>query len=205
MLGLRTKTEPASVVLEVAPAVREWCSIHHSVTDFNTLLYGMIASECGHIANIIGALGNTVFEQFFPVWPWATRRFSLAIQPVVSIDAVEYVADGVDDHTYTPVDPGAYNQAAGDGRGGLWFVDGFEFPAVEVFDHQPIRVTYTAGYGVTAAEWPPQLRQALYVLVNHFFVHREPMAAQSIGGLGPGMQSLLDPYVQHYRDLGNVW
>lgn len=62
-------------------------------------------------------------------------------------------------------------------------------------DLNAVAITYTAGYGATAALVPAPLRHAMKILVAHWFEHREPVVVGTIVSEIPmSVKSLLGPY-----------
>ena len=54
----------------------------------------------------------------------------------------------------------------------------FEFPTL--YDRpDAVRINYTAGYGVTAADFPPVLLHAVRLLVGQYYATREPSTADT--------------------------
>lgn len=103
-------------------------------------------------------------------WPEGTVQLPLA--PVSEVTAVS-IADA--EGALLPLDAEIYETAlAGDTprlaarRGQVW-----PMPATRLAG---IAIDFTAGYGA-AGDVPPPLRQALLLLVAHWFEHREPAGA----------------------------
>jgi uncharacterized phiE125 gp8 family phage protein len=65
-------------------------------------------------------------------------------------------------------------------------------------EQDAVRVTYTAGFGVDAEAVPLQLRQAIVLLVHHWFVNRE---AVTVGGnMSPQKVPMaVDDIISHFR------
>jgi uncharacterized phiE125 gp8 family phage protein len=58
-----------------------------------------------------------------------------------------------------------------------------------------VAVEYTAGYGDTAADVPAPLRQAMLLMIGHWYEHREAVITGSIStGLPLAARALLAPY-----------
>jgi uncharacterized phiE125 gp8 family phage protein len=62
-----------------------------------------------------------------------------------------------------------------------------------------LRVAYKAGYGDAAADVPQALRQAILLLVGHWFAQREAVASTQLHDVPFAVQALCNPYrVQHF-------
>lgn len=58
-----------------------------------------------------------------------------------------------------------------------------------------VRVTWTAGYGAAAANVPPPIRQAVLLLVGHWYANREAVTTDTSSAELPlGVAALLAPY-----------
>ena len=211
MLGLTKSGDNVSPAVTTADA-KAWLNIHSSQTGDDDLIDDMIAGATLMVEALIGQpIMTDSYQQFFSGWPHRSRALSLAIGPVTVIDAVDYVPEGTTDHTYTTIDndgnpdPVRYYLRGGRPRGVVWFTEAFDFPDLEAFDHEPIRVTYTAGHSGSTAAVPKDLANAVLILATHHYVHREPMAAGQFTDLPYGLQSLLGPYMTPYRHLDNLY
>ncbi len=62
-------------------------------------------------------------------------------------------------------------------------------------DALAIEIDYTAGYGAAATDVPEALRQAMLVLVAHWFEHRDAVLMAGTGAIVPvGFDKLIAPY-----------
>jgi uncharacterized phiE125 gp8 family phage protein len=136
------------------------------------------------------ALITQSWSYWLDAWPRAPA-LRLPLRPVESIAAVRlYDANG----TTTPLDPATYLL---DGAGLpprlvrqgslLWPKPGRTANGIEI--------AFTAGYGDTAADVPAPLRQAILLLVAHWYEHRAPFEPGAPSAPLPDMVSeLLTPY-----------
>jgi uncharacterized phiE125 gp8 family phage protein len=187
-----------SLVLTAAPAVEPI-----TLADAKAQLRVDGTSEDAFIASLIvtsrlqieAALGMALITQAWrwtlDAWP-AGQAVELPIRPVQSVDALKVSrADG----TQVTVPPSQYH------------VDGAANPARIVYAPsalpmpgtiaQGIAVELTAGFGPVPADVPPPVRQALMMLVAHWFENREPVVigAQAVA-IPETVSSLLAPYRQ---------
>ena len=115
---------------------------------------------------------------------------TLILRPLVSIDAVRvWPAEG----DAAVIDAGNYlaDTASVPPRlvhtGVIWAQPGKAANGIEI--------DLTAGYGAAASDVPGPLRQALLLLVAHWYENREPIAVGSPDMAVPGAVSeLLEPY-----------
>jgi uncharacterized phiE125 gp8 family phage protein len=67
-------------------------------------------------------------------------------------------------------------------------------PAVALYDNG-IEIDVTAGYGVTSLAVPAPLRQAILMLVAHWYEHRGAVGFDQAGDVAPlGFEALIAPY-----------
>jgi uncharacterized phiE125 gp8 family phage protein len=72
---------------------------------------------------------------------------------------------------------------------------GVTWPTTESQRRNAVVITYTAGYGATAASVPLALRQAIKLLVSHWYENREPAIIGSIvSPLPMAVDALIAPY-----------
>ena len=74
-------------------------------------------------------------------------------------------------------------------------------PAYDATYENPLRVTYTAGYGASASDVPEDIKHALKLLLTHWYNHRQSVVnSNEIAPveLPQGIKWLLDPYKFRY-------
>jgi uncharacterized phiE125 gp8 family phage protein len=157
----------------------------------DTLISSLIITSCLHVEAALGlALITQSWSMFLDAWPAATR-VRLPLRPVQSITAVRlYAADEsvetLAPETYlldgTGVPPRLVR------RGALaWPAPRREANAIEI--------AFVAGYGDAAADVPAPIRQAILLLIAHWYEHREPVQIGTPLAPVPNMVSeLLHPY-----------
>ncbi|MCX5497657.1 head-tail connector protein [Kaistia dalseonensis] len=123
-------------------------------------------------------------------WPRG-RIVELPVTPLISIDTVTlYDMAGVP-HV---LDPAGYrlDRAAVPGR--IVFASR---PAAALYENG-IEIDVTAGYGPAAGDVPAPLRQAILMLVAHWYEHRGAVGSDLAGWVAPlGFQALTAPYRVH--------
>lgn len=124
-------------------------------------------------------------------WPLASRWIDIARQPVAAITSVRYTDSGGTLQTMPTTDwfgdvPGA--------RVGLNF--GKVWPAVPLRPLNGVQLRVDLGYGATAALTPFSVRQAILLLIGHYYLNREQvLLEQRIRpiDLPRGVQDLMNP------------
>lgn len=112
-----------------------------------------------------------------------TGRIALPVAPILSVEAARTVNAG---GAATLLAPASYSLEEADGTFGL---NAAPSNAVRV------EVDFTAGYGATGAAVPQPLRQAIRMLVTHWFEHRSAVTLGDAAMPTPaGYRELLAPY-----------
>lgn len=137
------------------------------------------------------ALITQTFQMRLDAWPNEEGAVELPRPPLQSITAIEIV-----DENGTPVavDADSYEVDAASRPGRIlrkWDADWPE----PVPDLGGIRVTFVAGFGDAASDVPAALRQALLLLIAHWFERREAAGNESGAGLPFGIGALVRPFM----------
>ena len=168
----------AALLLAAAPAVdpvsvteaKAHCRV--DVTDDDTLIGGLIAAAVAHI-DARGVLGRAMVTQDWAQWECqAPGNVRLHMGPFQSLVSVEYYDTDGALQTATLTD--FETRLSGD------FVvcqpkSGFTWPAAQTRD-DAIKITYRAGFGDAGSDVPQSLRQAVLMLVAHWYENREAVA-----------------------------
>jgi uncharacterized phiE125 gp8 family phage protein len=159
-------------------------------SDEDTLISSLILTSRLHVEAALGlALVTQSWRLLLDRWP-PHKDIELPLRPLQSIEAVRvYPADGA----ATVIDPGDYlaDTASVPPRlvrtGVIWRQPGRAANGIEI--------DFTAGYGDAAADVPAPIRQALLLLVAHWYEQREPIEVGSPAARVPeAVSGLLDPY-----------
>lgn len=176
-------TPSAATPVSVAEAKANM-RVEHS--DDDALIASLIAAATDHLDGWTGMLGRALINQtwrmFVDSWP-TDRRIRLPLGPVQSIAAIQFHMDGTD----TTIDPGEYWLE----DGVIYPVEGYAWPALSEWGAQ---VDFVAGYGEVASDVPPAIRQAILLLVGHWYNSREAVSPAQIKELPFGVEALLSPY-----------
>jgi uncharacterized phiE125 gp8 family phage protein len=157
----------------------------------DTLISSLIITSRLHIEAALGlAFITQSWSYFLDAWP-ATRDVRLPLRPVQSISAVRLYA--ADESLQTiPADTYVLDGAGTPARlvrnaGTAWPNPGKPANGIEI--------AFVAGYGNSAASVPAPIRQAILLLVAHWYEHREPVELGTPNVPVPPMVSeLLLPY-----------
>ena len=157
----------------------------------DTLIASLIVTARLNVEAAAGlALITQGWSYFFDAWPRG-RALKLPLRPVQAVAAVRLFDEN---GASTALDPATY------------LLDGAGMPPRLVRQgalHWPrpgrvangIEVAFTAGYGNAAADVPGPIRQAILLLVAHWYEHRSPVEVGPQAEPVPDMvATLLAPY-----------
>jgi uncharacterized phiE125 gp8 family phage protein len=186
-MALVLTAPPAAEPLTVAEA-KAHLRIGHAEED--AMVASLITTSRLHVEAALGlALIDQDWSYTLDSWPDG-HVLLLPLRPVRAVTGVRVTtSDGSIDTL--PADRYLLDGAALPPRlhamGGAWPRPGRRALGIEV--------AFTAGFGATAASVPPPVRQALLMLVAHWYEHREPVLAEGAPARVPDtVSALLLPY-----------
>lgn len=157
----------------------------------DTLISSLIVTSRLHIEAALGlALLTQTWSYFIDAWP-RSREVVLPLKPVQAVSAVRvWTQEGTSQ--MLPAD--AYT-LDGEGKPPRLVLSRSAAPPVPGRSASGIEIAFSAGYGDAGADVPAPIRQALLLLVAHWFENREPHRANLYEAEIPHMVStLLAPY-----------
>jgi uncharacterized phiE125 gp8 family phage protein len=179
---------PASEPISLEEA-KAHCRIDADTED--ALVSSLILAARMHVEQSLGlALIRQCWSLYLDRWPDAAS-VELPLAPLIAVDAVRlYSSSG----TWVTLDPGLFctdtvsrRPRLGRAAAQAWPVPGRELNGIEI--------ALTAGYGASADDVPPPLRQAIKLLVAHWYEAREPVTFGDDTELVPlTVASLISPY-----------
>jgi uncharacterized phiE125 gp8 family phage protein len=156
----------------------------------DVLIASLILTSRLHIEAALGlALVTQSWKLLLDRWP-KEQTVPLPLHPVQAVASVKvYASDG----SPTTVAGSDYLVDAAS-RPGRLVPSGVSFP-VPGKAAGGIEVAFTAGYGAAATDVPAPIRQALLLLVAHWYEHRDPIEIGTDATIIPAAVSeLLKPY-----------
>jgi uncharacterized phiE125 gp8 family phage protein len=158
----------------------------------DTLIGSLIITSRLHVEAALGlALITQGWSYFLDAWPASGPHVRLPLRPVQSIAAVQLYAADESVETLSPA---------------IYLLDGAAVPPRLVRQGSlpwpppkrtanGIEIAFTAGFGDAAGDVPAPIRQAVLLLVAHWYEHREPIEIGAAHTAVPHMVSeLLHPY-----------
>ena len=102
--------------------------------------------------------------------------FELPLPPLQSVDEISYTDSTGATHIVNPLD---YIVDAFAFRGRVTHAYGKSWPSVILQPINGVKVTFTAGYGDTAADVPQMTRQAMLLLIGQWYENRSNISEQT--------------------------
>jgi uncharacterized phiE125 gp8 family phage protein len=157
----------------------------------DTLIGSLVVTSRLHIEAALGlALITQSWSHFIDVWPRGSE-LALPLRPVQAVTAVQLYGENESVETLAPETyflDGAASPARLVRRGGL------AWPKPRRIANS-IEIAFTAGFGSAGADVPAPIRQAILLLIAHWYEHREPVEVGAAHAPVPPMVSeLLQPY-----------
>ena len=161
--------------------------------DEDTLISSLIITSRLHIEASLGlGLITQSWSLFLDEWPQGTT-VRLPLRPIQSVDAVRLYNE--DETTQLIAASGYYV----DGKGAparLVRLGGVGWPAPKRAANG-IEIAFTAGYGNAASDVPQPIRQALLLLIAHWYERREPF---EVGGSAVAIPKMVSELLMPYRE-----
>lgn len=185
------------LILTAGPAVepvsleeaKAHCRIDACAED--TLVSSLVLAARLYVEQSLGlALIRQKWSLYLDAWP-GKAHVELPLSPLIGVDAIRlYGQTG----SYMTIDPGLFfldtvsrRPRLVRGVGQAWPVPGRNVNAIEI--------AFTAGYGATADDVPMPIRQAIKLLIAHWYEAREPVVFGQDANIMPlTVASLIQPY-----------
>lgn len=189
--GLRLITGPSVEPISLNE-VKAQLRIDGSADD--TLLTSYIAAARAYVESTTGlALNTQTWEMTLHDWPYGSNPIVLPKQPVQSITSITYADQANQTQTLAS---SVYEIDVTRTPAFITLTENSDWP--DIYDKQAaITIRFVAGYGATAASVPEPIRQAMLLLVGHWYANREQVtlgAGLTATQLPLGMDALLQPF-----------
>lgn len=161
-------------------------------TTEDVLIGSLILTSRLHIEAALGlALITQGWTQTLDAWPANGSPVILGLRPVQAITAVRVRATTGDAVTLHPsqyqLDAASFPARLVRPGNAFWPPPGMTAAGIEI--------AFTAGFGGAASDVPAPIRQAMLLLVAHWYEHRDPIDIGSAGAVIPSpVCDLLEPW-----------
>lgn len=184
-----TLVQPAAPTEEPVSLAEAKAHLRVTSTDEDTLIGALIVAARQWCESWTGRQFVTATWRLsldrFPCWMVELPKPTLQSVSAIVYDAADGVATTLSGSTYR-VDADSEPARITPAYGLIWPVTRWQTSAV--------RITYVAGYGAAAAV-PLAIRQAMLLLVGHWYANREAVASGTVGTeIALTAQALLTPF-----------
>lgn len=160
--------------------------------DDDGYIEGLIAAAVAHIDGPAGWLGRALLTQTLE-WrgdEFGTCDIPLPFPPISEVVSIKYDDDGGAEQT---VDDTVYRLVGQPSAPRIALAYNETWPTVR-WQSEAVRIQYLAGYG-EAADVPKPIKQALLLLVGHWYANREAVnVGTTVTELPMAVKSLLFPF-----------
>lgn len=157
-------------------------------SDENTIISALITAAREYIEHACRrALITQTWRLSLDDWPVTGDEIELPRAPLVSVTSVVYTDS---DGTATTWAAANYEVDTDSQPGRIKLAYGESWPSATLKASNPIQITYIAGYG-NAVDVPQHLRQAIMLLVGHWYENREMAAPVQLREVPLAVESLI--------------
>ena len=193
MYGLVRTAAPTVAPVTTAEAKAQ-LRIDHN--DDDAFVAALIDAATNHVDGWSGVLGRALLTQ---TWRGHLNAFpdddrdgiDVPLPPLQSVSSISYVdRDGatqtLNSARYRVLDSGTE-------RGRIVLAFGETWPQTRD-QEQAVTTTFVAGYGDAASDVPQAIRQAILLMVSHWYEHRGIVEMGTVSELPQSIQTCLRPY-----------
>jgi uncharacterized phiE125 gp8 family phage protein len=144
------------------------------ISDDDAYITGLItAARIYFEATARRALISQTWRLSLDAWP-CSDEIALPRPPLQSVTSIIYKDDV---GAQTTLASASYIVDTDSEPGRVVLAYGESWPSGVLYPANPIQITYVAGYGDEGSDVPEQVRQAIKLLVSHWYENREPVVA----------------------------
>ena len=177
LLLIAIATQPDSEPMDLADA-KAWLRVDHNEEDQSiNILISAARRWCEnylHRKIITTAVRQTV-RKFPPT------RITLEASPLVYVDATSLVVTYVDElGSPQTFDNLSYVVAYDYDPAFVLLREGYSWPSIQSRSAHPIQLAYSVGYGSAPEDVPACIKEAMLLLIGHYFVNRQDVVTGTI-------------------------
>lgn len=189
MYGLVINTAPAKAPLEIAD-VRHQCGIAAGVDTHDAMLQALIEAAKEYVERVTGRqLINATWDLILDHFPYSAAPLYLPKNPVSSVTSITYLDTDGASQTWSSAN---YRVATSKEPATVSLAYAASYPSTYAVE-SCVTVRFVAGYGTTVPSVPYAIRQAMLMLIAHWFENREAVGV--VGGtVEMAVESLLANY-----------
>lgn len=190
---LKIKTAPAIEPVEL-DEIRNHLRIDNATED--ALLSSLARAARELIESLCGPIITQTWYQYDTCWP-SGEALPIGKPRLQSVVAVRYTDDAgvqstLPSSSYTVAFESEHSPA-------IIIKDGYDWPADDLSNANPIEIEFVCGYGETTDAVPEALRLAILLLTSHWYENREPV---NIGNIVNELPFGVEALISNYRAWG---
>ena len=169
-----------NLVVATAPAIEPLTlsetllHLRVDIADDNSLVSGLISAAREYCeAAARRTFINTTFDLYLDAWP-LYGQFELPNPPLVSVTGVYYTDENGDEAEFSSAN---YIVDSSSEPGRVRKKSTASWPTTTLQEIRGVRVRFVAGYGSTRSSVPEKYRQAMKLLIGHWYENRETVLA----------------------------
>lgn len=191
-------TPPSTPLLDTA-AAKLHLRVDHD--DEDAYIDALVAAATGHLDGPQGILGRCLITQtlmaLFDCFPDGRAPLRLSCPPLQTVSQIRYRDTAGDWQTMPASDYRAITSMSR--RGFVEPAVGTQWPTGLADGTGNVEITYTAGYGSSAADAPAEIIHAVRLLLGHFYENREQVITGTIATEVPfAVKALVAPFEVHF-------
>jgi uncharacterized phiE125 gp8 family phage protein len=168
--------------------------LHVDGTIEDGLVESLVAAATSHLDGYTGILGRALVSQ---VWRQDFDSFGRRLRLPLLAASIVSVTWRAGDGSISTIEDDSYTLQHDALGSTVRFSDSFSFSS-DLYETAAIAVTFVAGYG-EAEDVPQALRQAILLLVGHWYANRE---AVNVGNITTALPMSVEALVAPYRRVG---
>jgi uncharacterized phiE125 gp8 family phage protein len=194
---LKLKTGPALEPITLYEA-KAHLRVDFETETEDTYISALIATAREYVEQLCGPLITQTWEQYQSAWPvWG--QLQIGKPRLLTVTSVAYTDE---DSVEATLSATAYTvDTVNEHKPGIILKEDQAWPTVNLFNVNPIKITFTCGYGPTASNVPTPIKQALLLLISHWYENREPFNISISGNSVVPIPLTVDALLANYR----VW
>lgn len=202
MISTITKLKPRRIEAPEYPVSLDEIKAHLriEIDDEDDLLLIYLAAAVSRLDGPNGLTGHALmtqkWEQSFSGFPSSGSRIRLDVGPVQSVESIDYYDENGDPQT---IDPAGYAVFMDDDGSFVQLLNGSTWPKTST-RNDAVTITYLAGLSDTGDDLPAEIKQAILLLVGHFYENREPTAGAAMSGLSFELPLAVNWLLSSYRE-----
>lgn len=188
--GYKVTSSPAVEPVTLAEA-KVQCRVVDTSED--SLITALIVAARQHCENYLNfALIDQQITAKFAAFPIGARSIQLPMSQLRSVTSVSYVDSDGAAQTFSSAN---YLADTFSNPGNIYLVAGIEWPTSVASQNSAVSVVYQAGLSANAAGVPQSIKQAMLLLIGHWFENRESVIVGTTASAVPmTVEALLNPY-----------